>query len=304
MASGLLVQDHEGECCPETTTTTTLCSLPLSPWMLTWTFCFTISSACTLQTLKWICSWQTATLASPCTLQTLKWYQLWQTATAQVRACCGSVSAVLGGASLLDADPLRGAGKQAKGHLPWETTSTTMGLKLLTSVSVRAEQTRRVLPTVAADSLCVQSCGCALVLLATLLKNKDLETTEPMVLLFPGSVVQVLAKHGVAASRYREDEVALETPHLRRRVTLLTLQAGLEAKNVLLDAEVKHISIQPRMAYELLIELDLRWADSASRAAAQEDWKMHCASLLSSAVQQPIGADRLYFLRRPMLGSM
>eukprot|EP00971_Amphidinium_carterae_P350416 6491533-Amphidinium_carterae.1 len=332
MASGLLVQDLEGECCLEPTTTTTLCSLPLAPWMLTWIFCFTISSACTLQTLKWICSWQTATaqgrsqqclvteeiggaapvdpLASPCTLQTLtlKWFQLWQKATAQVRACCDSVSAVLGGASLLDSDPLRGAGKQAKGHLPWETTSTTMGLKLLTSVTVKVDQTRRVLPTVAADSLCVQSCGCALVLLATLLKNKDMETTEPMVLLFPGSVVHVLAKHGVAASRYREDEVALEMPHsaevVRRRVTLLTLQAGLEAKNVLLDAEVKHISIQPRMAYELLIELDLRWADSASRAAAQEDWKMHCASLLSSAVQQPIGADRLYFLRRPMLGSM
>eukprot|EP00971_Amphidinium_carterae_P326221 6456898-Amphidinium_carterae.1 len=68
-------------------------------------------------------------------------------------------------------DPLRGAGKQAKGHLPWESTSTTVGLKLLTKVTVGAGESR----------------GCALVLLATLMQNKDLETTEPTVLMFPGN---------------------------------------------------------------------------------------------------------------------
>eukprot|EP00971_Amphidinium_carterae_P165920 3288733-Amphidinium_carterae.4 len=53
-----------------------------------------------------------------------------------------------------------------------------------------------------------------------------------------------------------------------------------------------------------MIELDLRWAAPHSREAAQDDWKLHCASLLSSALQQTVGADRLYFLRRPMMGSM
>eukprot|EP00971_Amphidinium_carterae_P096557 1910898-Amphidinium_carterae.1 len=53
-----------------------------------------------------------------------------------------------------------------------------------------------------------------------------------------------------------------------------------------------------------MVELDLRWADARSRSAAQEDWKAHCASLLSAALQQTVGADRLYYLRRPMMGSM
>eukprot|EP00971_Amphidinium_carterae_P024182 477536-Amphidinium_carterae.5 len=105
-----------------------------------------------------------------------------------------------------------------------------------------------------------------------------------VVLMFPRVFTTALSKNGISSARYREEEVALETPHpaevVRQRVTLLTLQTGLEAKDTRLDAGVKHISTQPRMAYELMIELDLRWADSHSRAAAQEDWKRHCASLL------------------------
>eukprot|EP00971_Amphidinium_carterae_P341165 6479845-Amphidinium_carterae.1 len=83
------------------------------------------------------------------------------------------------------------------------------------------------------------------------------------------------------------------------------MQPGLLATDVHLDAAVKHITIQPRLAYELMVELDLRWSDTHSRVAAQEGWKMHCASPLSAALQQTVGAaDRLYFLRRPMQGSM
>eukprot|EP00971_Amphidinium_carterae_P328998 6461208-Amphidinium_carterae.2 len=211
-------------------------------------------------------------------------------------------------------DPLIGAGKVAKGHLPWETTSTTVGLKLLTTVDVHVGEVRKALPFIHADSICVQSQGCALVLLSTFMRHKELETTDPAVLMFPGDVTTALSKNGISSARYREDEVALETLHsaevVRRRVTLLTLQgviqAGLDAKDIHLDAGVKHISIQPRMAYELMIELDLRWADSHSRAAAQDDWKRHCASLLGAAVQQTVGAEteRLYFLRKPLQGSM
>eukprot|EP00971_Amphidinium_carterae_P189521 3761957-Amphidinium_carterae.2 len=209
-------------------------------------------------------------------------------------------------------DPLIGAGKAAKGHLPWETTSTTVGLKLLTTVDVYAGDARKTLSVISADSLCVQSCGCALVLLSTFMQNKELETTEPTVLMFPGDVSAALSKHGVNSARYKEEEeeeeVALETPHsaevVRRRVTLLTLQPGLSFTDVCLDAGVKHISIQPRMAYELMIELDLRWADARSRAAAQDDWKRHCAALLGAAVQQTVGTERVYFLRKPLQGSM
>eukprot|EP00971_Amphidinium_carterae_P243321 4831582-Amphidinium_carterae.1 len=71
--------------------------------------------ACTAPSTRNIADWFFAFSLFVVLNSTLKWDQLWQKATAQVRACCGSVSAVLGGASLLASDPLRGAGKQAKG---------------------------------------------------------------------------------------------------------------------------------------------------------------------------------------------
>eukprot|EP00971_Amphidinium_carterae_P024181 477536-Amphidinium_carterae.4 len=43
-------------------------------------------------------------------------------------------------------DPLIGAGKAANGDLPWETTSITVGLKLLTTVDVHVGEVRKTLP--------------------------------------------------------------------------------------------------------------------------------------------------------------
>ena len=115
----------------------------------------------------------------------------------------------------------RGGGKQGK--LPWESSSSVRGMRMVTEVAAG----ENILPQIYAHQICKQATGVALTLLSSLSPIQNIEAEKPLLLVFPGHCAPVLRKLGCSPGRIEEVEVILEEPTsktmVKRKATSLSL---------------------------------------------------------------------------------
>ena len=210
--------------------------------------------------MEWFLAEETESEDEPRDIPLLRaWYQ-WRSASAWTHLRLGALC--------------RGGGKQ--GRLPWQSTRTIRGLKIVSQIAVDGQP----LGELVANEVCAKAQGVALMLLAGWNELKGLEAEGPLLVLFPGHCSTVLKKMGASPARINEIEIVVEEPNehalLRRNATAWT----------------------PSASAEYSLELDARWASDLVIQAAEADWKALLKDLAGRMCVSAISEDQFYGLRK------
>ena len=163
-----------------------------------------------------------------------------------------------------------GAGNRPSlGRLPWESTRTIVGLKL--AVEVRSSDKR--IEQISVDEVTESACGVTLMLMSTWARIKHIESTKPLLALFPGKCGAALKRLGADPARCAEFELLFTEPlegrHVKRQVTALSMSKETFAYG----ANMASVDWVPEASVEMLLELDERWSSPLIKRAAEDSWK-------------------------------
>ena len=182
----------------------------------------------------------------------------------------------------------RGGGKQGK--LPWESSSSVQGMRMVTEVA----SGDTILPQIYAQQICKQATGVALTLLSSLSAVQNIEAEKPLLLVFPGHCVPVLKKLGCSPGRIEEIEVILEEPSSKTMVKRKAKSLSLSSHQYSYGHGLTAVEWSPSASSEYVVEMDERWAPPVNIAAASQDWKALASDVLSKLCMESVPSDQLY----------
>ena len=147
----------------------------------------------------------------------------------------------------------RGGGKLGK--LPWQSSRTIKGLKLISPIAADGVQ----LEELVADEICKEAKGVALMLLTSWSSIKDIEALEPLVVLFPGHCESTLKKIGASEGRINQIEIVVQEPQTQQLPRRNATSLALSSHQFQFGHCLQSVSWGPEASCEYILELDTRW---------------------------------------------
>ena len=181
------------------------------------------------------------------------------------------------------------------GRLPWESTRTIVGLKL--AVEVRSSDKK--IEQISVDEVTESACGVTLMLMSTWARLKHIESSKPLLALFPGKCAAALKRLGADPARCAEFELLFTEPlegrHVKRQVTALSMSK----ETFTYGANMTTVEWVPEASVEMLLELDERWSSPLIKRAAEDSWRDLAVKLVGRMTLEVVQAENLYALKSP-----
>ena len=186
---------------------------------------------------------------------------------------------------------LRGGGP---GRPAWESTATLKGVKVINQIKVEG----KVVPPITLDMLCDQTTGVACCLMSSWSRISQLQSAEPLLIIFPGKCMATLRRLGAAEKKVSEGELFMnngdESSIFKRKVTFYKISEH----NFEIGANIRNVQWQPAAQTEMLIELDGRWATTSTSERAKSDWKTVALAACKAATMTTVQQSEIYGVRR------
>ena len=189
-----------------------------------------------------------------------------------------------------DSCALRGGGP---GRPPWESTATLKGVKVINHIKVES----KTIQPITVDLLCDNATGVACCLMSSWSRISQLQSSEPLLIIFPGKCMGTLRRLGAAENKVSEGELFMqdgeESSIFKRKVTFYKISEHTFD----IGSNIRNVKWQPAAQTEIIIELDGRWATQTTVERAKADWKSVALAACKAATMTALQSSEIYGVR-------
>ena len=194
---------------------------------------------------------------------------------------------------------IRRGGTRKEGHLLWETTMTAEGIIPVAGIEVGGQKMERV----CTDNMHDQAKGFVMTLYQTWSRLHNPNLKGPLVFLIPGRCSIAIQNVAVAKVKTFERDLVYKMPTQSEFIRRMTTLVVVGADSVGVGSDLQNIDMKPKNGWELIFELDARWASADAISHAEADWRTYAETLVTACLGAPLQPRALYAHRQVASGA-